>query len=94
MGRILGEIVFPAVLPALLYALWLIAQRRRAQAAGAGVPAWAEAPWLWLGALGVLLAGALLLAGVLFSSGARNGVYVPPRADDAGNITPAHVDPK
>ena len=83
-------------LPALLYALWLIARRRRAQAAGAEeIPGWAEAPWLWLVALGVLIAGSLLLAGVLFSSGgSRDGVYVPPRADDAGNITPAHVDPK
>ncbi len=93
MTRILVQVVFPILLPALLYALWLAAERRRVEAAGAGQRArWAEAPWFWLLALGVFFAGIIAVAIALFGGESIEGVYVPPQVKD-GRIVPGHVVP-
>ena len=95
MGRILVQIVFPILLPSLLYALWMAAERRRVALAGTGrKPLWAEAPWVWLLALGVLFAAALLLGfSVLGGGGSPEGTYIPPHTED-GRVIPGHVEPK
>jgi hypothetical protein len=93
MARILVQIVFPILLPALLYALWLAAERRRLETAGTGQrPGWAEAPWFWLLALGVFFAGIIAVAVALFSGESIEGVYVPPQIKD-GRVVPGHVEP-
>lgn len=93
MGRFLIQVVFPIVLPALLYALWLMAERRRLEAAGTGhPPRWAEAPWLWLLALGLFFAAIIAVAFALFGGMSIDGVYVPPQVKD-GQIVPGHVVP-
>ncbi len=94
MSRILVQVVFPILLPALLYALWLTAERRRLEAAGhGGKTRWAEAPWLWLLALGLFFAGIIAVALSLFGGESVEGVYVPPQVQD-GRIVPGHVEPK
>ena len=93
MGRILLQVVVPILLPAALYTLWLLAERRRVEAAGrAAAPRWAEAPWLWLLALGVFFAGIIALALALFGGESIVGEYVPPQVKD-GRIVPGHVVP-
>ena len=93
MGRVLFQIVFPILLPALLYALWLAAERRRLEAAGGGARSrWAEAPWLWLLALGVFFAGIIAVALALFGGESIEGNYVPPQIKD-GQVVPGHVVP-
>ncbi|HEX9461341.1 MAG TPA: DUF6111 family protein [Alphaproteobacteria bacterium] len=93
MTRILVQVVFPILLPALLYALWLAAERRRVEASGAGQhPRWAEAPWLWLLALGVFFAAIIAIALALFAGESIEGVYVPPQIKD-GQVVPGHVVP-
>ena len=94
MARILFQFVFPILLPTLLYALWLTAQRRRMEAAGAGdKPGWSEAPWFWLGALGVFFAAIITFAFALLGGGDMQGTYVPPSVKD-GQIVPGHVQPR
>jgi Family of unknown function (DUF6111) len=93
MGRFLIQVVVPIVLPSALYALWLVAERRRQEAAGTGQPPrWAEVPWVWLLALGVILAGTIAVAIALFGGDSIQGVYVPPQVQD-GRIVPGHVVP-
>ena len=93
MGRFLVQVVFPIVLPALLYALWLAAERRRLEAGGpAGRSRWAEAPWLWLLALGVFFAAIIAVAAALFGGESIEGQYVPPQIKD-GSVVPGHVVP-
>lgn len=94
MARILFQLVFPILLPTLLYALWLAAERRRVEAAGTGAkPRWSEAPWLWLGALGVFFAGIIALAIALTGGGDMQGTYVPPAVKD-GEIVPGFIRPR
>ena len=93
MGRVLVQIVLPILLPALLYALWMAAERRRLEAGGGGQqPRWAEAPWFWLLALGVFFAGIIAVALALFGGESIEGVYVPPQIKD-GRVVPGHVVP-
>jgi hypothetical protein len=93
MGRFLIQVVFPIALPALLYALWLTAERRRLEAAG-GVhpPRWVEAPWLWLLALGLFFAVIISVAFAVFGGESIEGIYVPPQVK-GGQIVPGHVVP-
>ena len=94
MGRILVQIVLPILLPSVLYALWLLAERRRVEAAGTGkLPLWAEAPWLWLLALGVCFAGLIMVAIAVFGRDPTGGVYVAPHIEN-GEIVPGHVEPR
>jgi hypothetical protein len=94
MGRILLQIVLPILLPTALYALWLVAERRRVEAGGTGKPPlWAEAPWMWLLALGVCFAALLMMALSLFGGDSTKGVYVAPHVEN-GEIVPGHVEQK
>jgi hypothetical protein len=93
MARILFEFVLPIVLPTILYGLWLVASRRRAEAVGGKLPLWVEAPWVWLLALGVAFVALLTLAIALFGGGSVDGVYVAPHIKD-GLVVPGHVESK
>lgn len=94
MARIVFEFVLPILLPTILYGLWLVAMRRRAEAAGSDKqPLWVEAPWIWLLALGVAFAALITLALALFDGGPADGVYVAPRIKD-GQVVPGHVEPR
>lgn len=93
MGRILFQFVLPIVLPTAIYVAWLVAERRRAQAAGDGtLREWRDAPWLWLVAMGVFFAIMVALASALIGGGSTQGVYVPPQLKN-GEIVPGHVEP-
>lgn len=94
MGRILFQYVLPIVLPTALYLAWLAAEHRRIARAGVGQkPRWQDAPWLWLGAIGVFFAGMVAVATALFGGAGIEGVYVPPRLEN-GQITAGHVEPR
>jgi hypothetical protein len=93
VARILFQVVFPIVLPALLYALWMAAERRRVEAGGGEKPGWADAPWLWLLALGLFFAGLIAVAIFVFGGGSSTGVYVPPAVQD-GQVVPGHIEPR
>ena len=93
MGRILFQVVFPIVLPALLYGLWMAAERRRVEAGGGEKPSWTDAPWLWLLALGVFFAGLIAAAIAVFGGGSSSGVYVPPELQD-GQVVPGRIQPR
>lgn len=93
MGRVLLQVVAPILLPAVLYTLWMLAERRRLQSAGGrSQPRWAEAPWLWLLALGVFFAGLVTMAIALFGGESIVGEYVPPQIKN-GRVVPGHVVP-
>jgi len=92
MGRVLLQVVLPILLPALLYALWLAAERRRLEAVGGGRSRWADAPWIWLLALGVFFAGVIAVAIAVFGGDSIEGQYVPPQIKD-GVVIPGHVVP-
>ena len=93
MGRIFLQVVLPILLPAILYTLWMVAERRRLEASGSAAPRhWVDAPWLWLLALGVFFAGIVALGLALFGGDSIVGEYVPPQVKD-GRIVPGHVVP-
>ncbi len=93
MARILFQYILPIVLPTAVYFAWLAAERRRIARAGAGdAPHWHDAPWLWLAAIGVVLAVLIAIASALFGGADISGRYVPPRVED-GRIVPGHVEP-
>jgi Family of unknown function (DUF6111) len=93
MGRILLQVVVPILLPSALYALWMLAERRRLEAAGSPSPRHlVDAPWLWLLALGVFFAAIITMALALFGGESITGEYVPPQIKD-GRIVPGHVIP-
>lgn len=94
MTRILLQIALPFALPFIAYAMWLAVERRRAEKLGRGeVPGWSEAPIVWLGAAGLLLA-AIATAGLLLLPGGdkASGIYVPPHLEN-GRIVPGHLEP-
>jgi hypothetical protein len=93
VARILFQVVFPIVLPALLYALWMTAERRRVEAGGGDKPRWVDAPWVWLLALGLFFAGLLAVAISVFGGGSGSGVYVPPSVQD-GQVVPGRIQPR
>ena len=93
MARILFQVVFPIVLPALIYALWMAAERRRAESAASEKPRWSDAPWLWLLMLGLFFAGVIAAAIAYLGGDPAGGVYVPPELRD-GQVVPGHVVPK
>jgi len=93
MLRVLLEFIIPIVLPTVVYLLWLAAERRRAERAGSGAPPrWEDAPWVWLGIAGLVLAIVALLATSFFGA-EKKGRYVPPQLKD-GQVIPGHVVPE
>lgn len=94
MVRILLEYVLPIVLPAAVYFAWLATERRRVARVGArNAPQWRDAPWLWLGTIGLVLAALIAVASALFGGSDTAGRYVPPRFE-GGRVVPGHVEPK
>jgi hypothetical protein len=89
MLRAVFEYLVPFLLPTLLYALWLIWQRRRAAAGGARVPAWQEGPWFWLVIAGFALAFLAFVASALLLGHAPGARYIPPQLRD-GTVQPGH----
>ena len=89
MTRFFVTVLLPLVLPTLLYALWSGSLGRTGQPGQEAE--WRRLPWTWLAALGVILAGAVVIA-VVQIGGSRGGVYVPPHLQN-GVVVPGHVEP-
>jgi hypothetical protein len=98
MIRLLLEFLLPLLAPTLLYGFWLAWRRGRQPAAeeGDAAPApasWGDAPWIWLGGIGVVLVAVVaIVLGQGRSLGDAGGIYVAPRVID-GQVVPGHVDP-
>jgi hypothetical protein len=96
MIRLLIEFLLPLLAPTLVYSLWLSWEKRRAESVpeGAQAPTMRDAPWIWLGALGIglvlVVAIAMSMTRSLGDVGA--GDYVPPRNVD-GRVVPGHLEP-
>lgn len=97
MWRVITEIVFPMLLPALIYVGWIqVSRRLRSQAGAEGEaeePVLQDAPWLWLALLGLALAMAVAFVTAMFSGDASRGRYVPPQWDGT-RVVPGHVEPR
>lgn len=94
MIRLFAEFALPLAAPTIVYALWLVWERRRLEREGLGGSRdWADAPWIWLAGVGIaLMLTVAAVLGLSRSLGDISGTYVAPRAVD-GQIVPAHVDP-
>lgn len=98
MIRLLLEFLLPLFAPTLAYAFWLALRRRPADEGPDGPDAAAAvpergAPWVWLGATGIVLVAVVaVVLGMTRSLGEPGGTYVAPRVID-GRIVPGHVDP-
>ncbi|MFM8681473.1 MAG: hypothetical protein ACKOGH_18005 [Alphaproteobacteria bacterium] len=100
MIRLLAEFLLPLFAPTIAYAIWMSVSRRAAppgEGEAGDAPAatsWREAPWIWLGGIGIVLvvvvAATLGLARSLGDIG--GGDYVAPRSVD-GRIVPGHLEP-
>lgn len=77
-----------ASLVALPFVLWF-GWRAFARATGRDVGA---APWLWLLAIGAVLAGLSLMATAVFHEDNRAERYVPAEATPGGGIEPGHFE--
>jgi len=90
MIRLLREI-WPALLPLLLYALWMLRARAHATRRGAQVPRWVEGPWFWAVLASIIIAIVCLLSlGVAEQS--VKGAYVPTHMQD-GRLVPGSIVP-
>jgi hypothetical protein len=89
MIRFLIEL-WPAVIPLLLYTVWIVLLRRRAHKSGIEKPGWLSGPWFWmvLATAGTLVI--CLFAIGVFSSGTK-GDYIPPHMEN-GTLVPGRVD--
>ena len=88
MTRIILEILLPLVTPIALYSVWAHFDAKRK---GRGMPGWEEGHWFWV----ILLGAALSIATVVYvgvQGEHRSGVYVPPHADERGNVVPGHFE--
>ena len=94
MLRTLLFTVLPLVLPTALYAAWLYAEHRRRAAAGAGTaaPRWAEAPWVALAGIGLVLMIVTLALWSAVGESDPGAEYQPPRLED-GRIVPGEMRP-
>lgn len=83
MGRVLVTIIFPLVLPTVLYLVWRL---------WFGRTVIGSSTWVWLLVAGLALSSlTLILLSVDFGS-PRDGVYVPPHVEN-GRVVPGHVEP-
>jgi hypothetical protein len=94
MARVLVQIVLPLLLPFAIYAGWVAVRQHQLARLGRGEgPSWADAPWIWLLALGALLALAASF-GLSQHGGAAPGVYVPARLGPDGQMIPGRIEPR
>jgi hypothetical protein len=93
MALFLVQIAFPLLLPFAIYAAWItVRQRQLARLERGERPRWGDAPWIWLTAIGVLLAVAVLLLASRYGGDAP-GIYVPPHLGPDGQIVPGRIEP-
>ena len=98
MIRLLVEFLLPLLAPTFVYSLWLAWEKRRVDAlgpdAGAAAPSFREAPWVWLGAIGIVfvLVVAITMSMTRSLGDVRGGDYVAPRNVD-GRVVPGHLEP-
>ena len=88
MTRRLITIFLPLIAPFVMYAIWLWWARRRKLAAGEDVDpyGWRELPWVWLGALGVVLVAATLVTTTMVWREKPGGTYESPRFEDGRKV--------
>ena len=84
MVRVCLEIILPALVPALVYYLWLRLKGRRATLRGLAITLAA--------ALGIATASLLTLA--QFGGAPPGTVYVPAHLDASGTLVPGRFEPK
>jgi hypothetical protein len=89
MTRFFLTVLLPLVLPTVLYVAWSGSLGRVGQPGQEAE--WRALPWTWLVALGVILAGLVIIA-VVQIGGTRGGTYVPPHVEH-GVVVPGHVEP-
>lgn len=77
----------PFLLPFIVYIGYVLLVRR----AAAKGKVWANAPWYWLVASGLVLVIASFIALPLFRGDQPSGVYVPPRVEN-GVVVPGHFE--
>jgi hypothetical protein len=104
MIRLLVEFLLPLLAPTLIYALWLAWEKRRIDAGaadadadsseGAAAPRMRDAPWMWLGGIGLVcvIVVAATLSMTRSLGDVAGGNYVPPRNVD-GRVVPGHLEP-
>jgi len=83
MLRVLAEYILPLALPTVVYFLvrgWMA--KRAARGAPVDKPDWWDAPWPWLGAAGLALMLATLVALSLMSGTEPGATYRPPELQD------------
>lgn len=87
--RIFLQVILPLIAPAVLYAIWTNAARRKA--GQSGLPGWEEGHWFWMIVAGFVLVVAIF---VFFVLGNRDedGTYIPPRFED-GKVIPGRIVP-
>jgi hypothetical protein len=92
MIRKLLTIVLPLLVPAVLYVGFVWMSRRRKGTGGEDVDpfSWREAPWLWLGAAGIVLMALTLVASTMVWREKPGGTYEPPRFEEGKRI-PGHI---
>jgi len=94
MIRIILTIVLPLLLPTLVFIAYTALENRRVAAAGGQPYPWyVRAPWLTLVGIGVLLAGAALLAFTRFDSAPPGGRYIPAHIGPDGTLVPGRTVP-
>ena len=84
MVRVFLEIILPALVPALVYYLWLRLKGRRETLRGLAITLAA--------ALGIATASLLTLA--QFGGAPPGTVYVPAHLDASGTLVPGRFEPK
>jgi hypothetical protein len=99
MIRLLIEFLLPLLAPTFVYSLWLAWEKRRVEALGpdaaAAAPTMREAPWVWLGAIGIgfVLVVAITMSMTRSLGDVGGGAYVAPRNVD-GRVVPGHLEPE
>jgi len=98
MIRLLVEFLLPLLAPTFVYSMWLAWEKRRVDAQGAdatdAAPTFREAPWIWLGAIGIVfvLVVAISMSMTRSLGDVGAGDYVAPRNVD-GRVVPGHLEP-
>jgi len=88
MIRLLKEL-WPAILPLLLYAAWMLHKRKHAVRQGEHMPRWVEGPWFWAVMASIVVAVACLLS-LGASEKSIQGAYVPPHMQN-GQLVPGRI---